>query len=113
MFLRGGDSRIRLIMKNVSIVSIGNELLAGQTVDTNAAHLSAELLSIGVPVVGSYTVGDEIERIVRALGLASTDADVVIVTGGLGPTDDDLTRQAFAKFLGVELELQDELPEKI
>ncbi len=100
-------------MKNASIVSIGNELLAGQTVDTNATHLSAELLSIGVPVVSFYAVGDEIERIVRALGLASADADVVIVTGGLGPTDDDLTRQAFAKFLGVELELQDELLKKM
>lgn len=100
-------------MKNASIVSIGNELLAGQTVDTNAGHLSAELLSIGVPVVSFYSVGDEIERIVRALELASADADVVIVTGGLGPTDDDLTRQAFAEFLGVELELQSELLENM
>ncbi|MHC4070900.1 MAG: competence/damage-inducible protein A [Planctomycetota bacterium] len=100
-------------MKKASVVSIGNELLAGQTVDTNAAHLSAELLSIGVPIVSSYSVGDEIEKIARALGLAGADADVVIATGGLGPTDDDLTRQALAKFLGVELELQNELLEKI
>ena len=100
-------------MKRVSIVSIGNEILSGQTVDTNAAHLSAELLSIGLPVVSSYTVGDEIERIVRALTLASDDADVVITTGGLGPTDDDITRQAFAKFLGVELELRNELLQKL
>jgi len=100
-------------MKKACIVSIGNEILAGQTVDTNAAHLCAELLSIGVPVVSSYAVGDEIERIVRALGLASADAEVVIVTGGLGPTDDDLTRQALAKFLGAELELHDELLEKM
>ena len=100
-------------MKRVSIVSIGNEILSGQTVDTNAAHLSAELLSIGVPVVSSYTVGDDIERIVRAFGLASADADVVLATGGLGPTDDDLTRQALAEFLGVELELRNELLEKL
>ena len=100
-------------MKKASVVSIGNEILAGQTVDTNAAHLCAELLSIGVPVVSSYAVGDEIERIVRALELASAEADVVIVTGGLGPTDDDLTRQALAKFLGVELKLQNELLEKM
>src|SRR4030042_1699301 len=100
-------------MIKASIVTIGNEILSGQTVDTNAAHLSARLLSINVPVVSSYAVGDEIERIVRALGLASTDADVVLATGGLGPTDDDLTRQAFAKFLGVELELQDDLLERI
>ncbi|MHC4115946.1 MAG: competence/damage-inducible protein A [Planctomycetota bacterium] len=100
-------------MKTVSIVSIGNEILTGQTVDTNAAHLSTELLSIGLPVVSSYAVGDEIERIVRGLELAGADADVILVTGGLGPTDDDLTRQALAKLLGVELEMQDELLEKM
>ncbi len=100
-------------MKRASIVSVGNEILSGQTVDTNAAHLSAELLSIGVPVVSSYTVGDDIERIVRGLSLASADADVILITGGLGPTDDDLTRQALAKFLGVELELQDERVEGV
>jgi nicotinamide-nucleotide amidase len=100
-------------MKRASIVSIGNEILAGQTVDTNAAHLSAELLSIGVPVVSSYAVGDEIERIARGFELASADADVVLATGGLGPTDDDLTRQALAKFLGVELQLHDELLQKM
>ena len=62
-------------------------------INTNAAHLSAELLSIGLPVVSSYKVSDDIERIVRALSLASADDDVVLATGGLGPTDDDLTWQ--------------------
>jgi nicotinamide-nucleotide amidase len=100
-------------MIRASIVSVGNEVLSGQTVDTNAAHLSTELLSIGVPVVSSYVVRDEIDAIVRGLELASSDADVILTTGGLGPTDDDLTRQAFAKFLGVELELRDELLERI
>lgn len=100
-------------MIKASIVSVGNEVLSGQTVDTNAAHLSSELLSIGVPVVSSYVVRDEIDAIVRGLDLASTDADVVLTTGGLGPTDDDLTRQALAKFLDVELELRDELSERI
>jgi nicotinamide-nucleotide amidase len=100
-------------MIRASIVSVGNEILSGRTVDTNAAHLSSELLTIGVPVVSSYVVRDEIDAIVRGLELASADADVVLTTGGLGPTDDDLTRQAFAKFLGVELELRDELLERI
>jgi nicotinamide-nucleotide amidase len=100
-------------MIKASIVTIGNEILSGQTVDTNAAYLSTELLSIGIPVVSSYAVRDEIDVIVRGLDLASADADVVLTTGGLGPTDDDLTRQAFAKFLGVELELRKELLEKI
>ncbi|UCE49419.1 MAG: competence/damage-inducible protein A [Phycisphaerales bacterium] len=100
-------------MKKASIVIVGNEILAGETVDTNAAHLSAELLSIGVPVVSCYAVGDEIERIVRGLELASADAEVVMLTGGLGPTEDDLTRQALAKFLNVELKLNDELVQNI
>lgn len=100
-------------MKKASIVSIGNELLNGQTISTNAAYLSERLFSIGMPVVSSYAVGDDIDSIVRALKLASEDVDVVLATGGLGPTDDDVTRQALAKFLGSELQLQDELLERI
>ncbi len=100
-------------MKKASIISIGNELLSGQTVDTNAAYLSGELLSIGIPVVSSYAVGDDMDAIVRAFNLASTDADIVLATGGLGPTDDDLTRQGFAKFLGTELQLKTDLLDRI
>jgi len=100
-------------MKRASIVSIGNELLSGETVNSNAAHLSAELLTIGIPVISTYAIGDEIDSIVQALNRACTDADVVVVTGGLGPTDDDLTRQAMANFLGVELQLHDDLLEKV
>ena len=100
-------------MKKASIVSIGNELLSSQTIDTNTTYLSSELLSIGIPVVSSYTIGDDMDAIVRAFNLAVADADVVLATGGLGPTDDDLTRQAFAKFLGTELKLQNELLDRI
>ena len=100
-------------MKKASIVTIGNEILFGKTVDTNAAHLAVKLQNIGIPVVSTYTVADEIEQIVKKLDLASSDADVIIATGGLGPTDDDLTRQAFAEFLGVKLQLHEELLEKI
>jgi nicotinamide-nucleotide amidase len=100
-------------MKKASIVSIGNELLNGQTTDTNAAYLSSKLLSISIPVVSVYTIGDDKGAIIRAFNLACSDADVVIATGGLGPTDDDLTRQAFAGFLGAELQLQDQLLQKI
>jgi nicotinamide-nucleotide amidase len=100
-------------MIKASIVSVGNEVLSGQTVDTNASYLSRRLLSIGIPVVSSYTVADDIDSILRALNLASGDADVVLATGGLGPTDDDLTRQGFAKFMGTELQLKNELLERI
>lgn len=100
-------------MTKASIVSIGDELLSGQTISTNASYLSERLLSTGILVVSSYTIGDDIEPIVRSFGLATSDADVVLATGGLGPTDDDLTRQALAKFLGVELQLRQEILQKI
>jgi len=100
-------------MKKTSIVSIGNELLNGQTVNTNTTYLSSELLSIGIPVVSSYTIGDDVDAIIRAFNLAVADADIVLVTGGLGPTDDDLTRQAFAGYLGTELQLQAELLDRL
>jgi nicotinamide-nucleotide amidase len=100
-------------MRKASIISIGNELLTGQTVSTNASYLSERLLLISIPVISVYTCGDDIDSIVRMLNLASDDADVVLVTGGLGPTDDDVTRQALAQFLGSELQLRSELLEKI
>jgi nicotinamide-nucleotide amidase len=96
-------------MKKASVISIGNELLNGQTVNTNATYLSSELLANSIPVVSSYTIGDDVDAIVRVLNLAVADADIVLVTGGLGPTDDDLTRQAFADYLGTELQLQTDL----
>jgi len=100
-------------MIKASIVSVGNEVLSGQTVDTNASYLSRKLLSIGIPVVSSYTIADDVDSILRALNLAGSDSDVVLATGGLGPTDDDLTRQGFAKFLGTELQLENKLLERI
>jgi nicotinamide-nucleotide amidase len=96
-------------MSTASIVAIGNELLNGHTTDTNATFICQKLLSTGIPVVSSYTVGDDIGQIVRALKRAAEDADIVIVTGGLGPTDDDITRQAFAEFLDVELKVNSKL----
>ena len=96
-------------MKNASLVSVGNEILSGLTVDTNAAYLSRELLSMGIPVVSGYTVPDEVEAVSQAIRRAKSDANIVLVTGGLGPTDDDLTRQALASYLHVELEFHQEL----
>ena len=100
-------------MKTAGIVSIGNELLSGRVTDTNAAWLGRQLRLVGIDVTSCYTVGDDIESIVKMLKYACVDCDVVLVTGGLGPTDDDVTRQAVAKLLGVELEFHPELLEKI
>jgi nicotinamide-nucleotide amidase len=100
-------------MAKASIVSIGNELLNGHTTDTNATYICRQLLSVGVPVVSVYAVGDDISKIVEALKRAAADGDIVIATGGLGPTDDDLTRQAFAELLKTELILDERLLEGI
>ena len=100
-------------MKKASIVSTGDEIILGRVLDTNAAYLSEKLFSIGIPVVSFHTVGDDIDRIVRATETASSEADVVLITGGLGPTDDDLTRQALAKFLGIELKMEESILRKI
>jgi len=96
-------------MQKVSIVSIGNELMSGRIVDSNAAYLSKKLLSIGVETLCTYTVGDDVDMIVETLGQACGHADVVLVTGGIGPTDDDLTRHALAAFMGVELEFYEDV----
>jgi nicotinamide-nucleotide amidase len=100
-------------MRRASIVSIGNEVLSGQTVDSNASYLSSELLATGIPVVSSYTVGDDVDSIGRAFKLACGEADIVLATGGLGPTDDDVTREGLARFLGRELRFEAELLRKI
>lgn len=85
-------------------VSIGNELLNGQTTDTNTSWLAGRLFDAGIITVGGWIVPDEIDRIAGALKAAAEQADIIFVTGGLGPTDDDLTRQAVADYLEVELE---------
>lgn len=100
-------------MKKACIVSIGNELLSGTIADTNSAWLCSRLLSIGIPVVGGYVVPDEMDRITTALRRASEEAEIVIITGGLGPTDDDLTRQAMAIHLNVKLRSVPEAVEEL
>ena len=100
-------------MKKAGIISIGNEILAGLTVDTNAAYLSKQLLAMGIPVVSGFTVGDQMDSIVGAINQAAEQSDIVLITGGLGPTDDDITRQGLAEFIGVELEFREDLLERI
>lgn len=86
------------------VVTVGDELLLGETVDTNAAWLGRRLASLGVRVVRRRVVGDEEEEIHKALADATGDADAVLLTGGLGPTADDLTREAVARHLGRPLQ---------
>jgi len=85
-----------------SLVSVGDELLVGRTIDTNAAWLSERLTSIGLPVAGRWTTGDTEEGIGNVLADALDLSQVVIFTGGLGPTRDDLTSSAVLSALGVD-----------
>lgn len=94
---------------NCVLLTVGDELLIGQVVNTNAAWLGERLGLVGIPVERAETVGDTLEAIGRALGRAFADAELCIVTGGLGPTPDDLTVQAVADFWGVGLVLHDDL----
>jgi nicotinamide-nucleotide amidase len=92
-----------------ALVSVGNELLYGETVDTNAAWLARSLAALGLPVVRKYTVGDVRGEIREAVRAATAAADLVVVSGGLGPTSDDVTKEAVAELLGRELRLDREL----
>lgn len=85
------------------IVSVGTELTSGQTVDTNSAFLSRQLAAHGISTAAHLTVGDELADVAAAICQAAGGAELVIVSGGLGPTEDDLTRQALAAVLGCEL----------
>lgn len=91
------------------ILTIGTELLLGDIVDTNSAHIAQALRQAGVNLYATATVGDNIDRISRAIRQGLERADFLITTGGLGPTVDDMTRQAVAAAAGVELEFQQEL----
>lgn len=86
------------------MVSIGTELLLGQVVDTNAAYLARKLSEVGYDAYFRQTVGDNHRRAVQAVALALERADVVLISGGLGPTEDDVTREVVAAVVGAPLE---------
>ena len=87
------------------VVSVGNELLFGETVDTNSAWMGRALASRGITIVRRYTVADVAEEIRYAVREAAGIADLVLVSGGLGPTSDDITRQTVAELIGAPLEV--------
>lgn len=87
------------------VLSIGDELVLGQTVDTNTAWLARQLASVGIAVSLHLTIADDQQAIEKAIAYAIDRADLVLITGGLGPTEDDLTRQALAAVLNTPLEL--------
>ncbi|WP_040980230.1 competence/damage-inducible protein A [Oceanobacillus jeddahense] len=85
------------------IVAVGTELLLGQIANTNAEWLSEQLATYGINVYNHTVVGDNLDRVEQAFRLAQSRSDIVIVTGGLGPTEDDLTREGFEQLTGLEI----------
>jgi nicotinamide-nucleotide amidase len=100
-------------MPTAEIITIGTELLLGETVDTNTRFIARALRGLGVDLYRTQTVGDNAGRIAAAVAEAQQRADIVITTGGLGPTVDDPTRQAIAEAMGTTLKFQPELWKQI
>ena len=96
-------------MRRAEIIAVGTELTCGATVDTNSQWLSTELNGLGLLVQRQTTVADELQAIVDVLRESASRTDLVVMTGGLGPTLDDLTRDAIAEVAGAPLELHEEI----
>ena len=90
-------------MKNAVLITIGDEILSGNTIDTNSNFIATQLKNIGFKVVQIFTISDEIETIKKTLKSAFELGNLVITTGGLGPTKDDKTKKAFAEFFNDSL----------
>ena len=98
---------------NAEIIAIGSELLLGQIIDTNSAYLAQRLSENGIELIHTTTVGDELPRIERVINEAINRSQIVITTGGIGPTEDDLTREAIANATRHPLVFQPNLMEQI
>ena len=95
------------------VISIGTEILMGELVDTNSSYLASELAKLGIDLRWVSKVGDDFQRLRAVIDQAWRRSDVTLTTGGLGPTSDDLTREAVAAVLGEEMQVQDDLLEHL
>ena len=100
-------------MPSAEIITIGTEILLGEIVDTNTRYIARTLRGMGVDLYRTITIGDNVDRIAEAIHNSMNRAEIVITTGGLGPTVDDPTREAVAKAAGVELEFREDLWEQV
>jgi competence/damage-inducible protein CinA-like protein len=96
-------------MPSAEIITIGTEILLGEIVDTNTRYIARTLRGMGVNIFRTITIGDNVERIAEAINHSMQRAEIVITTGGLGPTVDDPTREAVAKAANLELEFREDL----
>ena len=95
------------------LISVGTEILLGDILNTDAQYLSVELAKLGISVIHQSTVGDNRERLLAQLDEAAKRSDIIILSGGLGPTPDDLTKEVCCEFFGKELQLHEPTVEKI
>ncbi|HMR98428.1 MAG TPA: molybdopterin-binding protein [Anaerolineales bacterium] len=100
-------------MPSAEIITIGTEILLGEIVDTNTRYIARVLRGMGVDLFRTITIGDNVERIAESIRNSMNRAEIVITTGGLGPTIDDPTREAVARAAGVELEFREDLWEEV
>ena len=100
-------------MPSAEIITIGTEILLGEIVDTNTRYIARNLRDLGVDLYRTVTIGDNAERIAESIREAMQRAEIIITTGGLGPTIDDPTRDAVALAVGIETEFRKELWEQI
>ena len=98
---------------NCTIVTIGDELLIGQTVDTNSAWIGQQLNAIGAKVYEILSVSDSAAHIIDGLRRASSQSEIVLITGGLGPTKDDITKHTLCEYFGVQEVYHEETFEKL
>ena len=98
---------------NCELISVGTEILLGDIVNTNAQYLSKRLAALGIGVLHQSTVGDNRERLLRAIDEAYRENELIILTGGLGPTPDDLTKEVCAEYFGLEMYPDEAIADKI
>lgn len=96
-----------------ALLSVGTELLLGEITNTNVVYLSRELNTLGIDVMYHYTVGDNPARLSEMLEMAFQDCDLIITTGGLGPTQDDMTKEIVCEVMGDRLELREDILDQI
>lgn len=100
-------------MTSAALITIGDELMIGQVVDTNSSFISQQLILAGLWVSLRVSVGDEAQSILQALDTAAAKADVVIITGGLGPTKDDITKEVLCRYFGGKMVINNEALENV
>ncbi len=100
-------------MASAEIITIGTEILLGEIVDTNTRYLARNLRGLGIDLYRTITIGDNVERIALAIRNSMERAEIILTTGGLGPTVDDPTRQAVSMAVGVEMEFREDLWQQV